>query len=223
MITNKYQISVPDDIFKALEVIFNSLIAGAMLFVYFYINPANKEIIRSLDKEEIILFLLIGLPLGLIIHELIHALTAVISKASRWQDIKFSMNIKKFYAAVYFKMLMPIGQFRIVAIMPFLILGLGSFIFATIEANILYLIFSIGMVLFSSSDLVVIYSLRGLTKKAMIQDHPTKNDYIIFSREIEAMKLERIGRKKVKTLSKFLLSIVLGGGILFLFYMLKIK
>jgi len=121
------------------------------------------------------IFILFG---GILLHQLIHALTASRFTTKGFNSLKFNLRLK---ILPYYNCKEPlmVNQYKIVLLMPIIILGIIPLIFAFISGNAIIFIYGLFFVSFSSTDLILLFLLRRAKSEDRIFRHPDKAGFYI--------------------------------------------
>lgn len=142
----------------------------------------QRDILSNLIRESIILYgirnlswaliFLFFVILGIVLHELIHALTFSLFLPSKLKGVQFGFN--KEHGIPFVHIIEPISiiGFRIGAIMPLIILGLFPVIFGFILGHISLTLFGIIFIISSSGDILLINKTRKLNNHQLVEDLP---------------------------------------------------
>jgi hypothetical protein len=119
---------------------------------------------------------------GIIIHELIHGIFAAVYSPNGFKNVKFGFSLKSLIAYCYLDELMKVKHFKIVSIMPFIILGIIPLIFGIIIKHAFIIKFGILFSVGSIGDLIVFYWLCKENNNYMVKDTGTtkKLEIIVF-------------------------------------------
>lgn len=176
-----------NDIPKFTLSIFLFLIPVVIIpFIFYNGNEIllQRNILSSLISEYFILYLiritawalifLFSVILGIVLHELIHALTFSLFLPSKLKGVQFGFN--KEHGIPFVHIIEPISVigFRIGAIMPLIILGLFPVISGFILGHISLTLFGIIFILSSSGDILLINKTRNLNSHQLVLDLPDK-------------------------------------------------
>ncbi len=115
---------------------------------------------------------------GGILHELIHAIFFAVFNKRGWKMIKFGVKIK--LLALYCHCSEPISvkHYRIVAVMPLLFLVGITLILFLVTQYFWFILLSFLFCFTSSGDLILLFTLRKLSKETLIKDHHSEVGYI---------------------------------------------
>jgi hypothetical protein len=122
------------------------------------------------DLPRLIPTLLIGVPL----HELIHGLTWVIFSEKGLKDVKFGFQWKTLTPYAHMKVPIQAHAYRWGALMPALVLGLFPYAMGLWRSDGWLAIFGIFYVFAAGGDLLVLWLLRGVDPRALVEDHPSR-------------------------------------------------
>jgi hypothetical protein len=114
------------------------------------------------------------LVLGVLLHEFIHGMTwALLSKRSLG-EIKFGFQLKTLTPYAHCKKPMYAREYRLGAIMPFLLMGVLPYIIALSIGNGWLASFGLVFVLAAGGDIVVLWSIRRVKGESLVEDHPSR-------------------------------------------------
>lgn len=116
---------------------------------------------------------------GIAVHELIHALTAFVYGKVKPSETRFGFQWKSMTPYFHSKVPIPAGKFRVVAIMPLLLIGVVPYIWAMFLGNGWLVAFGILFILAATGDLLILWLIRDIDSKQLVQDHPEKIGVII--------------------------------------------
>jgi hypothetical protein len=134
----------------------------------------------GLDKSRFVasptLYILSAIILfaGVIIHELIHGMTAIWHGGVSWRQVKFGVQWKSLTPYCHSVVPMRADQYRLVVLMPLIVLGLVPYAAALLFNNVGLLAFGTFFTLAAAGDLMIIWLMRHLRSNEQVQDHPTK-------------------------------------------------
>ncbi len=119
------------------------------------------------------LFKIIAIGLGIFVHECIHGLFFFVYNKNGLKSIRWGISPKKMTAYCCCKDALMVYQYRVVLIMPFIILGLSPLIIGFIFNNFFGVIFGIVYCAASTGDLWVLYKLVPESGKTYFKDSAT--------------------------------------------------
>lgn len=115
---------------------------------------------------------------GFLLHQLIHAITASRFTTKGFNSIKFDLRFK-ILPYYHCKEPLTVNQYKIVLLMPIIVLGIIPLIFAFISGNGIIFIYGLFFVSVSSTDLILLFLLRRAKKEDRIFRHPDKAGFYI--------------------------------------------
>lgn len=152
-----------------------------MLLPYYLLWPFDFSA-RNGAKLVDYALLIAGFFIGTVIHELIHGLTALWYGQLSWADIKFGVQWKSFTPYCHPTKPLPARIYRIVVVMPLLVLGLLPYAIALISGNGTLLALGIFFTLAASGDLMILWLMRSLSAGELVQDHPSQVGLLVSER-----------------------------------------
>lgn len=108
--------------------------------------------------------------IGIIFHEIIHAIIAIIYNKDGIKGVKLGVLWGKLTPYCFCKNTLLVWQYKLFLIMPFLILGVIPIIFSFLFDIFFLLIFGIIFSVGSTADLIIIYKISNLSRKNIVQD-----------------------------------------------------
>lgn len=175
-IENYTQEKLTINVFKAN--VYAILMGIPILIVYGipYYLAGHKIAKNSLDGYTLI----IGLIIGVFIHELLHGITWAKFAKNGFNSIKFGIMWKMLTPYCHCKEPLLVKQYLWGAIMPAIVLGfipaIGAIIFGIYQLLAFALIFTIA----AGGDFMIIYLLRNEDKNTLVQDHPSEAGCFIY-------------------------------------------
>jgi hypothetical protein len=122
------------------------------------------------DLPRLIPTLLVGVPL----HELIHGLTWVAFSGKGMGNVKFGFQWKTLTPYAHMKAPVQANAYRWGALMPALVLGLLPYAMGLWRGDGWLAVFGIFYVFAAGGDLLVLWLLRGVDRRALVEDHPSR-------------------------------------------------
>ncbi|MDD2243625.1 MAG: DUF3267 domain-containing protein [Dysgonamonadaceae bacterium] len=120
------------------------------------------------------LIIIIASFIGIILHELIHAITWMIAAKKGLKTIKFGIIWKTISPYCHCTEPMKIKHYRLGAIMPAIILGVFPLVTSYITGCFLYFFFGFLFILGAIGDFLVIQILYNEKRNDYALDHPTE-------------------------------------------------
>ena len=118
--------------------------------------------------------MLLGLILGIIVHELIHGMVWARFAKNGFKSIKFGILWKMIMPYCHCKEPLKIKEYLLGAIMPAIILGFIPATLAIIIGNPAMLIFGMFFTLAAGGDFLIIFTLRNEKADTLVEDHPSE-------------------------------------------------
>jgi hypothetical protein len=152
--------------------------------VFAIINLALKNPLLLTEKVYLdIIISIIMIAVLLIIHELIHALGAIVFGKLSFKDIKFGVNLKQGMLYCHMEKPMKVNAYRIAILLPIIFTGIIPLIISAFWGNIfLVVVFSL-MVSGGAADIIMFFSLAGISNNTLVSDHPKAPAYYLLYEE----------------------------------------
>lgn len=116
---------------------------------------------------------------GVVVHELIHGLTAIFYAGIPTSAAQFGFQWKSATPYFHSTVAIPAGKYRIVVIMPLIIMGMIPYIFGLVTASGPVITFGITFTICAGGDLLILWLMRGLKGSTLVEDHAEKIGLII--------------------------------------------
>ncbi|WBW97672.1 DUF3267 domain-containing protein [Oceanirhabdus sp. W0125-5] len=116
-----------------------------------------------------------------IVHELLHGLGFIVFAHVPWSEVKFGINYKYFTPYTDCDSILNVIQFRIVSVLPVLILGIIPTIIGMTIGSIYLVGWGLVMICCGLGDFAIIWMTRALNPKILVKSHPTKIGFVIVS------------------------------------------
>jgi hypothetical protein len=158
----------------------------ALLFIFpiaiLYVLPFyllwGKNIFVSIKTISLAMALL-SIPVGIMLHELLHGAVWAIFAAKGFRSIRF--GIKWEYLTPYCHCLEPVKAWQYIAggIAPVLIMGILPGVGALISGNTFIMFFAMFFTWAAGGDLQSVWMLRKFKIKQLVLDHPEELGFIV--------------------------------------------
>jgi hypothetical protein len=128
--------------------------------------------------------LAIGLPvlaLGIVVHELVHAVAWVAAGGGRWDRIRFGWQWRALAPFAHYTEPLPATAYRQGAVAPLLVLGVAPSLAGTLAGWPAVAAFGWLLVVGAAGDLAVLWLLRRVPAKALVIDHPSRAGCLVYS------------------------------------------
>jgi hypothetical protein len=122
---------------------------------------------------------------GVLAHELIHALAWSISARRPLSAIRIGFNWRGMSPYAHPRDPIPVGPYRVGAIMPALLLGFLPAAIAIVLGRPVLMAWSLLFVLTAGGDLVVLWLIRRVPANRLVQDHATRAGCRVLAAEIQ--------------------------------------
>ena len=132
-----------------------------------------------------LLWIILALIAGIIVHELIHAITWIYFGEKKKEQIKFGVNWKTLTPYVHCNEPMDITSYRWGAAAPGIVLGVIPYLVGLIVQNPLLAIFGLFFCFAASGDAIILWILRKVEKGKMVEDHPKNAGCYVIDYKIE--------------------------------------
>jgi flagellar basal body-associated protein FliL len=114
------------------------------------------------------------LILGTVIHELIHGLTWVLAGRKPWSTVKFGFQWRTFTPYTHLQEPLKAGAYRIGTWMPGFITGFLPAFYGILYGSFWLVLLGGLFILAAGGDFLILWSIRGVDKDALVEDHPTR-------------------------------------------------
>jgi hypothetical protein len=131
-----------------------------------------------------ILWMLIILLAGIILHELIHGLTFLLFCKNGLRSIEFGIMWQYLAPYCHCKEPLPIRPYIIGALMPAIVLGFIPAGIGLITGKFIALVFGMIFSIAAGGDLLIVYLLCGQPKESLVLDHESKVGCYILEKKI---------------------------------------
>jgi hypothetical protein len=149
------------------------LSSGYYVFVYGF-SAYVSGIVEVLNYK-----IFIFLVLGIIVHELLHALTWMVLQKEGFANIKFGFNWQALTPYTHYTKEMQVWKYRLGGIMPGLVMGIAPVIISYVlqNASINFIVFL--FVWAATGDIISLWMIRKLKGSQKVKDHPDELGVIV--------------------------------------------
>ena len=151
-------------------VLFMSIPVVLLQFVIFILSHGMEKLAPTWNSAV----LLLAVVLGVVVHELIHALSWVIFGRKPFSSIKFGFQWKTFTPYAHLKEPVEVGPYRLGALLPGFILGILPYILSILLGNGNLFWFSLVHTSAAGGDWLILWLIRNVKSGSQVEDHPTK-------------------------------------------------
>lgn len=117
--------------------------------------------------------LLVVIVLGIVVHELIHALTWMVIGGRDFSAIKFGFQWKTLTPYAHLKEPMEVNVYRLSVFMPGLLLGILTYVLSLIFADGNLFWFSLIHTSAAGGDFLILWLIHNVKAGSLVEDHPT--------------------------------------------------
>lgn len=163
------------------------LLPAVLLFAtpFYYLWHQSVDILFEIQfLKSHLPWLFMVLIIGVILHELLHALAYVFLTKGDTKNIRFGFIWKSLTPYCHYSQVVSVRQYRIALLIPALILGLLPLNFAFVSGNFTVFVFGVFFLLGAIGDLSIIWILRKEKFDTMLKDHPDEIGCIILDDEL---------------------------------------
>jgi len=150
-------------------------LVGLMLLVFLALHPAAT---LALALPSLLLFLVL-LVAGILVHEAIHGLAWAYFGGLPLRRIRFGFQVSTLTPYAHALDPMPVRGYRIGAILPALLLGGLPFVVGALIGSPLPALFGVIFAFAAGGDLLVLWLIRSVDARALVQDHPSRAGCIV--------------------------------------------
>lgn len=150
-----------------------------LVTLFFIIWGSKKPINEIFSFPTNGLVLIIGIFIGIFIHECIHGLTWAYFAKSGWKSIKIGIIWKLLTPYCHCSEPMKIRNYRIGVIMPCIILGIIPAIIALAIGSLALLIWGIIFISVAAGDIWMTWLLNKENPDSLVLDHPSEAGFYI--------------------------------------------
>lgn len=134
--------------------------------------------------------LLVAFWLGMIAHEVIHALGWMAWGKVAWKQLRFGLDLSKGVAYAHSKVPMDIRGYKIGLVLPWIVLGVIPAMIGVVVGSGYLLAY--GIIFFGAScgDLLLLWHARKLSSGTYVLDHPSDMGFYIVDQDYEVTDLD---------------------------------
>ncbi len=153
-------------------------LVGLMLLAYLGLSPAGVAPTAALTLPSTLLFLVV-LVAGILTHEAIHGLAWAFFGRLPLRRIRFGFQASTLTPYAHALDPLPARAYRLGAVLPALLLGGLPFLVGTIVGSPSLALFGMIFVFAAGGDLLVLWLIRAVDARALVQDHPSRAGCIV--------------------------------------------
>ena len=129
------------------------------------------------------LVLLGALIVGIVLHEVLHALAWKAAGGMPWSDVQLGFQWKTLTPYAHSRVPMTARAYRIGAATPGVVLGLAPAIASLVTSDGFWLLFGVLFTIAAGGDALILWLLRGVPPMRLVQDHPTRAGCLVLEAE----------------------------------------
>jgi len=153
-------------------------LVGLMLLAYLELSPAGFVPANTLMLTASLLFLVLVVT-GILAHEANHGLAWALLGRLPLQRIRFGFQASTLTPYAHALDPLPARAYRLGAILPALLLGGLPFLVGTIVGSPSLALFGMIFVFAAGGDLLVLWLIRGIDARALVQDHLSRAGWLV--------------------------------------------
>jgi len=153
-------------------------LVGLMLLAYLELSPAGFVPANTPTLPASLLFLVL-LMVGILAHEAIHGLAWSFFGRLPLRRIRFGFQASTLTPYAHALDPLTARAYRIGAVLPALLLGGLPFLVGTIVGSTPPALFGMIFVFAAGGDLLILWLIRGVDPRALVQDHPSRAGCIV--------------------------------------------
>lgn len=157
------------------------VVVGAVLGIAFY--SIHGRIVLDSWNEELLWFILL-MVLGIVIHELIHGITWLLLTHKSFRHLSFGFLPGGVYCHIDVPMIKR--HYVIGALMPLLLLGIVPTIIAFCIGSLLWLLLGIVFIVSAAGDIMIVWAIRKEPADALVYDHPSEAGCYIYHKTVQS-------------------------------------
>lgn len=122
--------------------------------------------------------LLVGIVLGLVIHELVHGFTWLLLLKKGFRHLSFGFMV----GAVYCHIDVPMDKRKYVigALMPLFLVGVLPWVAGIASGSLLWMLIGAVMISGAAGDIMIVWSLRHEPADTLVYDHPSEAGCVVY-------------------------------------------
>ncbi len=139
----------------------------------------------SLSAERLLwydVFLIVGMVVGIVVHELIHGFTWMLLTRKGFRHLSFGLMKGGAYCHIDVPMIKR--YYVIGALMPLFLVGIVPLVIAFCIGSLLWLLLGIIFVVAAMGDIMIVWAIRKEPSDALIYDHPSEAGCYVYHKTI---------------------------------------
>lgn len=139
--------------------------------------------LKQFSLSGVGIFALISL-IGIIVHELIHAVVFALFSPRGFASIRFGIDRKTWSPFCHATDIMRVWVYRSGALAPMVVLGIIPTLVSFLNGDLACMIFGFVFTMAAGGDVLSVWMTRELSNGDIIKDHSSKLGFYIINREI---------------------------------------
>lgn len=129
------------------------------------------------------LIFLVGIVLGLVVHELVHGVTWLLLLKKSFSHLSFGLMT----GAVYCHIDVPMDKRKYVigALMPLLLVGVVPWVAAILSGSLTWMLVGAVMISGAIGDIMIVWTLRSEPASTLVYDHPSEIGCYVYHKTIQ--------------------------------------
>ena len=129
------------------------------------------------------LIFLVGIVLGLVVHELVHGVTWLLLLKKGFSHLSFGLMT----GAVYCHIDVPMDKRKYVigALMPLLLVGVVPWVAAILSGSLTWMLVGAVMISGAIGDIMIVWTLRSEPASTLVYDHPSEIGCYVYHKTIQ--------------------------------------
>ena len=132
----------------------------------------------SLGRPWSAMLFLVGLWVGIVVHELIHGLTWMWVTHSGFRHLRFGVLQGGVYCHI--DVLMNKRRYVVGALMPLLLLGIIPFFLSFATHSLWLMLFGVIFIACAMGDVLIVWAVRKESPDTLVYDHPSEGGCVVY-------------------------------------------
>jgi hypothetical protein len=127
---------------------------------------------------------------GIVVHEGIHGLTWKLFATADSAEVEYGVMWKQMTPYAHIKGKSQCWAYRLGTVMPAVLMGILPFLIGLILARPLVYGFGVFFTLAAVGDFMILWTLRGVPRDALVEDHPSRAGAFVYLPEEDSVQHE---------------------------------
>lgn len=124
------------------------------------------------------LFFIVGMVVGIVVHELVHGLTWILLTRKGFRHLSFGLMLGGAYCHIDVPMCKR--HYVIGALMPLFLIGIVPLLVAFCIGSLLWLLLGVIFVVTAIGDIMIVWTIRKEPADALVYDHPSEGGCYVY-------------------------------------------